>query len=118
MLLESVVNLTVADYHPMMSLDAGILEKIGKRIRQARTERKLSQEELAELSKLSSTYIGRLERGEKTPSIDTLVTLADSLQVSPVDFLIDLEGKMKPHHLKSRIQDARGFALNSRSDCW
>ena len=81
-----------------------MLRKIGQRIRDARTERKLSQEELAEMADLSSTYIGRLERGEKTPSINTLVVLANSLQVSPADFLIDLEGTMDANRLKSRIK--------------
>lgn len=38
---------------------------IGRRIRNYRTQQKLSQEKLAELSGCHPTYIGQIERGEK-----------------------------------------------------
>lgn len=38
---------------------------IGERLRNFRKEKGLSQEEVAHLSSLHSTYIGQLERGEK-----------------------------------------------------
>ncbi|MDA2924507.1 helix-turn-helix domain-containing protein [Acidobacteria bacterium AH-259-L09] len=87
-----------------MPLDQQILRKIGQRIREARNERKLSQERLAEMSNLSSTYIGRLERGEKQPSMETLIVLAESLKVSPLDLLIDLETKLGKRLIRSRIK--------------
>ena len=87
-----------------MPLDQQTLKKIGQRIREARLEGKLSQERLAEMSGLSSTYIGRLERGEKQASLETLIVLAECLKVSPSDLLIDLETKLGKKLIRSRIK--------------
>ena len=87
-----------------MPLDHQTLKKIGQRIREARNERKISQERLAEMASLSSTYIGRLERGEKQPSLATLVMLSECLQVSLLDLLIDFEAKLGKKLIKLRIK--------------
>ncbi len=87
-----------------MALDGPTLRKIGLRIREARTQLRLSQEQLAESSNLSSTYVGRLERGEKQPSLETLVVVARCLKVSPVDLLIDLDVNRGRELVKSRIK--------------
>jgi transcriptional regulator with XRE-family HTH domain len=55
----------------------------GRILRQVRTERSLSQEELGFKSGYHRTYIGLLERGEKSPSLRTLFNLAATLKVSP-----------------------------------
>ena len=88
-----------------MPLEARKLRQIGHRIRTARRAEGITQERLAEMANLSTTYIGRLERGEKTPSIETLVVVADSLGVSPLDLLIDLDSALGKLHLKRRIRD-------------
>ena len=49
---------------------------IGERIRKFRTEQHLSQEELAFSSELHPAYIGKVERGEKCPTIETLYKIA------------------------------------------
>lgn len=43
-----------------------IAKFIGQRIRNYRTQQNLSQEKLAEMAGCHPTYIGQLERGEKT----------------------------------------------------
>ena len=58
------------------------LNSIGKHIRKARTARGMRQEDLAEIIGLSPVYVGMLERGEKTASLETLVKISNALEVS------------------------------------
>jgi len=55
----------------------------GKRLRQLRTERGLSQEQLADLAGLHRNYIGNIERGENGIGIDNIMLLARTLKVKP-----------------------------------
>lgn len=63
------------------------LEAFGRAIRQARKDRKVSQEELAARADLHRNYIGLIERGERNASIKTLIQIARALQLSPADLL-------------------------------
>ena len=45
---------------------------LGERIRKLRTERRISQDRLADMIDRSPTFVSRLEQGEKGPSLDTL----------------------------------------------
>ncbi|MCM1180298.1 MAG: helix-turn-helix domain-containing protein [Clostridium sp.] len=65
-----------------------ITEEIGQRIRYYRTQQKISQEKLSEYSELHPTYIGQIERGEKTPSIETLYKIAKGLHI-PLATLVE-----------------------------
>ncbi len=68
-----------------------IAEEIGSRIRYYRREKNLSQEELAERSGLSFSFIGQLERGSKQPTIDSLYKITKGMDLSISDFLKDLD---------------------------
>ena len=65
-------------------------KEIGFRVRQARINADLTQEELAEKASVSSSFISRLENGRVLPSIDRLYMLADILDVGLQDLLCDL----------------------------
>lgn len=52
-----------------------------------RAHRKLSQQAVAAKSKLSVSYISMLERGARTPPLETLEILAKALAVNPLDLL-------------------------------
>ena len=55
--------------------------EIGKRIRCYRTEKKMSQEELAEKCGLHPAYIGQVERGEKNASIESMQKISRGLEI-------------------------------------
>ena len=63
---------------------------IGKNIRKCRLAKKMRQEDLAEKTSLSVTYIGMIERGEKTPSLETLIALLNAIGVSADVVLCDV----------------------------
>ena len=65
----------------MTSRSDKISAKIGLKIVLERTKRRLSQEKLAELSDLSKTALGAIERGTSSPSIDTLDRIASALEI-------------------------------------
>jgi transcriptional regulator with XRE-family HTH domain len=58
------------------------VERLGKRIRQLREERKLSQERLAEDAKLAAKHLQDMEHGRTNPTVASLVALAKALGVS------------------------------------
>ena len=59
-----------------------IVKMLGQRIRGYRAERKLSQEQLAELAGCHPTYIGQLERGEKNATVESVGKIASALGIS------------------------------------
>lgn len=63
-------------------------QKLGKKIRSLRAERKWSQEKLGELTGLDRTYISGIERGVRNPSIKNIDKLAKALDVK-ISELID-----------------------------
>jgi transcriptional regulator with XRE-family HTH domain len=59
----------------------------GKRVRELRLLRNLSQEKLAELADLHRNYVGGVERGERNVSLINIVRLAHGLNVRPVKLI-------------------------------
>ena len=55
----------------------------GRVLRRIRRSREVSQDDLGAKSGYHRTYIGMLERGEKSPSLRTLFNLAATLGVAP-----------------------------------
>ncbi len=60
--------------------------QFGRRLAALRVEKGLSQEELAAACELNRTYIGTIERAEKSATVNTIVKLAQGLGVSPREF--------------------------------
>jgi transcriptional regulator with XRE-family HTH domain len=66
-----------------------VVRKVGRRIRELRQKRGWSQEKLAEEAGLHRTYIGQVERGEKSIGVENLFRLAAALGV-PATRLVDV----------------------------
>lgn len=60
--------------------------EIGKKIRELRIRKGLTQEELADRSELSKGFISQLERDLTSPSITTLIDLLQCLGTTPGEF--------------------------------
>ena len=67
-----------------------------KKLQVLREKRRLSRRTLAELCGLSGNMIGMYERGEKAPSVDALVRLADYFGVS-TDYLLGRKNFSSEH---------------------
>lgn len=69
---------------------------IGKRIRAAREEIKMTQEELAAAIGCSDKHVSVIERGVKSPRLGTIIKIINTLHIPPdilfqdvIDFQID-----------------------------
>lgn len=58
----------------------------GKLVRTIRKQRKLTSSQVAERVNIEVKHLGRIERGEKRPSFELIIALADALEASPSAF--------------------------------
>src|SRR5579871_2043036 len=58
-----------------------ITSRLGRRVRELRRARGLSQVELAHAARMSRVFVGDVENGQKSASVDTLDKLANALGV-------------------------------------
>ena len=58
----------------------------GKRLTDIRQNMGLSQEEFAYQCGIHRTYLGNLERGEKSPTLNTIAKIAENLNMKIKDF--------------------------------
>ncbi len=65
--------------------------QFGRILRELRTGKKLTQEELAERAGMDVTYLSDLERGKWNPSLAMIVDLANGLELHPSELLRDLK---------------------------
>lgn len=70
---------------PVNIRDEVILKKFGKRLRDLRLERKISQQDLELKAGISKNQVGNIERGEVNVTLITLLAIAFVLEVSPKD---------------------------------
>jgi transcriptional regulator with XRE-family HTH domain len=71
-------------------------ERFGRVLRELRRNRAISQEKLAFNSGYHPTYISQLERGKKSPSLRTIISLADALRSSASEILKRVEVDSDP----------------------
>ena len=67
-----------------------ILIKFGKRIREERLKRKLSQEAFADIAGVHRTYIGMIERAEKNITLQNIQKISNALKIKISDLFGNL----------------------------
>lgn len=65
----------------MLNRNNKVKEKLGKKIQKARKQIGYSQEELAEMLRISRTHMGHIEQGRKSPSLELLEKIARALKI-------------------------------------
>lgn len=88
------------------------LVQIGKRVGEIRKHRGLSQQKLSERINRSPTYVSYIEGGLKCMSLDTFVSIANALQVSADELLMDsIENtiKVSNHEFAAIIYDCSEY---------
>jgi transcriptional regulator with XRE-family HTH domain len=75
----------------MKAGEASLLKALGKRVRELRKARGLSQERLAELADIHENHVRRIEAGTANPSYLVLVRIGKALGVRPGELI---DGKL------------------------
>ena len=78
---------------------------IGERIRAERKRQKLTQGCLSEMVEISESFMGHIERGTRTLSIETLVKLANALNLG-IEYIICGEYNYQPDMLPADVHDS------------
>ena len=69
---------------------------VGRNVKAARLEAKLSQEQLAERSGFTQQYLSGLERGQRNPTIVSLYEIALALGTTPIELLREYTDRPAP----------------------
>ncbi len=67
----------------------------GPILRQFRTDRKLTQEELAEKVGVVTSYISMMESGQKFPNLEMLFVLSEALGMRPSELIYAMEQRVE-----------------------
>lgn len=65
------------------------IEILRKNIKSFRIDKNLTQENLSELSGISSDYLSEIERGKRTPSLKRLILIAEALNIPVYKFFME-----------------------------
>jgi transcriptional regulator with XRE-family HTH domain len=76
--------------------------QFGDLVRSVRKSRKLKIWQVAEKVDIEVKHLGRIERGERQPSFDLIISLAKSLNVSPSKFF-EFESVADPKTFRKNI---------------
>lgn len=90
-------------------------ELFGQLLRATRKSRKMSLADLADKVDKSAKYLGRLDRGESQASFELIITLANTMNVSPSVFFdferVQADQKMVKEQLRQLLRRLDGQQL-------
>lgn len=88
---------------------------LGEHITALRKKKGISQAELGKAVGTSGDIIGRYERDEVKPSIEVVIKIADTLEVS-IDFLVGKSNIELDKNTLKRIQDIQKLSEEDKND--
>ena len=62
---------------------------LGKNVKYHRYRKKFTQEKLAEILKVSPNYVGRLERGQHSPSLEKIENISKALDIKAFELFLE-----------------------------
>jgi transcriptional regulator with XRE-family HTH domain len=74
-----------------------LIEQVGRRIKEIRNLRGMSQDDLADKLGVNRSFISKLENGKKPISLEHIQKLSKNLDVEPEDLLVD-KNKLIKHN--------------------
>jgi len=73
-------------------MEVDMIENLGERLRNLRTSQHISQTDLSKRIGVTNALISAIEKGERSPSLETLIKLASYFKVS-TDYLLGIKAK-------------------------
>lgn len=90
-----------------------IKEQLGKRLREIRHFKRLTQKAMAQMAGVDYTYIGKIERAEQLPSLGVLIKISEALSL-PLDRFIMDESTLRLINLMSK----EAYRTGQREQLW
>ena len=88
------------------------MNKIGARIRDERKKHNFTIAEMSERANISSNFLGNIERGVDTPSVETLMNIANALFVG-LDWLV--QDSLEINYMERKQSDFEGMEIQKET---
>jgi transcriptional regulator with XRE-family HTH domain len=101
----------------MVHGQGSVVKDVGRRIRQLRVSRsaRMTQEDLSERARISVSFLSMIERGERSPHLETLAAIAQALEVPVADlFLADSDSREVEPIYRPLLEACRKHNLGKR----
>lgn len=89
--------------------------KLGKNIRSERKKQQLTIEELAYKADITPNYLGKIERAQSKPSLESVIKISNALSITSDDILAHEFDTISKREL-SKINEKIDMIANSRRD--
>ncbi len=99
-------------------VQTSVVKEVGRRIRHLRLSRagpRMTQEDLSERARISVSFLSMIERGERSPHLETLAKIAEALEVRLADLFTSDQGDegLEPV-FKPLLEACRKYNLGKR----
>lgn len=84
------------------SFEPNVARAFGEVVREARVALGVAQDQFALLANVDRSYFGKLERGERQPSLALLLRIAVALQINGGDLVSQVEARVKSPQRRKR----------------